>query len=538
MKNKTEKPKVSYTQNVETISIFGIDTSVCFHWNNSDKSNYSEKYFLRENRKSKKYRYLYRGTDNSSQYVIMAKDVELNRPIIYAIIDEVLKNSINSDSFIFYKKITEDDVWYFQASRDGMVLSGDSIVSYDDFLDILDEHVLVSDFPDDMLYVYTDKADEISSFSEVIEYGIIEIEEEVLNNLEFKIIKVSGLFGLGIGYYIFALFITSLYFLYSYIDDEIKIPEYPQSHGFKKVSELEEPIEWKMLSTIEADSFSEQVFINKYIEVIKSVPVNIVGWDVKSINYSGDKIVISYLMSKSGETTITDARPKIRSELIKSGISSDGMGFDYYAIDKTLKVIIPVDTRERVAGYESIEEYKDNMGYLKYKEEVRLLDGYKEEYKKANRDLLEHVEEMRDLPYFTRLYYLFNGRWLSDKEVMMRGASNLAKIYAKYMKKYKILPKLKPPEVNVMNKYLINIENIMDVYDYEQLHSAITFFPATSSFKDGSRKSSFKMRGIGLEMLKEKVDANKSIAPLRYKSARYDWIKSLWTIEGVLYEME
>ncbi len=537
MKKKQEKAKSNYTNNVETISIFGIEASVGFDWN-SGANNYSEKHFLRESRNSKKYRYLFRSSPDSSQYAIMAKSIDVQRPIIYAIIDEILGDKFKSESFIFYKKVTDDEVWYFQSSKDGLVISGDIIVPMDDFLDILDEHILVSDYPDDMLHIYTDSPDEIKDISEVIKYQLINIEAEVLNALEFKIIKVSGLFGVGFGYYFFFIFMLILYFAYSYIDSIIEIPEYPAGHHFKKVAELEEPIEWKVLSSITDKSFSDQVFISKYLSVISTIPVNIRGWDVKSINYKGDKIVILYKMSKRGKDTITKIRPLLKKHLIDNGMDSKNIGFDYYALDGVLKIIIELRKKETIAGYKSIKEYKGKMGYNDYMAGIEKLKTYKAKYTKENQSLLRLVDNMRGQSYFTRLFYLVNGRWGADKELLNISVSNLTSIYSSYRKEYKNLPKLKPPEKKVMEKYAIEIVDIMKVYNYAQEVSAIKFLPSTSSFKDGSRVSTFQMKGIGLGLLKQKVEANKQIAPLRYKSAKYDWIKSLWEVEGVMYEME
>ena len=133
------------------------------------------------------------------------------------------------------------------------------------------------------------------------------------------------------------------------------------------------------------------------------------------------------------------------------------------------------------------------------------------------------------------LHYI-EGGWEDDLIEISNKTAKSEKLYVRYNKILKEMKRDVRPNKEEISKRIILESEIMDLYNYEQVSAAIEFDQSGGKFRKGLRISSFKMDGIGLMDLNDKVERNKIIPQIRYLWVTYDWSNSTWRAEGVIYE--
>lgn len=523
---KTPAPK--------TVNYFNQDILVGLEWNDITKIEKKEIRVLKQNPPASYA--TENNTKDTKQIAFLDPEYHLHKVVTPEIIQKILSTNDDITShWVFFHQVDEEKVWFFICDELGFISSDtDRVVDVTEFMDILDEYILVSDIPDNLLKIFSNNFEIFDDFEDIIEKIIYEHSHAKLTGISKYNIKKF----LGVGLINFLLLCFSIILMIFHIKvDDILPPPEPSFKGFLPRVKITDPDpKWKMLDVISTKTSSYREFLFFLNNTVEEVPIDINGWALKGIFLINKEVTIIYTKDKTSTISHTVAKSNILKKLMDNKIvNSRG----------ELAVFIPIKRKEiRISFNLTPPKEFQEADYLEIKTNLGQKD--KELARKNSKKIgatfrsLTGQENVIVSDYFKNFsatkYYLFftSGHQeiqasLNNISVKKQKLSIAQKINNEVMEKMIIAPQ------DLLNQRATRSAKFDEIMAMDLENNFLKITPSPDKASKKFIKSTFKAKGVGLNNLIKNIEFLIKY-PFRYRSVEYKWKNSKWKLEGRIYE--
>lgn len=460
-------------------------------------------------------------------------------PIPSIIENIILNNNINGLWF-FVHEIDEDLIWYFVADENGHLdVNTDQVITKSSFYDILDEYILVADQQTQMF---------TSNFELPREFNEDVIESIISTGVLLRIIGQSRAVSLGkkkiLGlppYLFISLSISAIFSIIYFVLSTIISPlTQALSHqNLPRAVKAKDHIEWDKIREVLSDSRSYSFIENQVVKTTLDIPINIKGWDARSITFTPTTTTIIYTSSATSRIPLSSFLNTILTKYQSSSILDGNFSIDNFQATpsrKEVKVEWTSDYIEKIAGFSSIADYKRFLGEDVREEKIKKAKELKKEYGRIKTDITQILNKYSDKNTFELIYLEIAGDYELDTRrlISMSRALDLKK--NQYMDLLKIIKKPIVPNPAILDSITMIKGDIDKLFDFTKKTALIDIKQKRQEAKSGLIISTFNNSGIGLNKMIKSIEFLKEYLPIRVSKVSYDWMTSKWTLDGVIYE--
>lgn len=527
-----EEHEFKISANVKLITVDGFDAIVGLDWHEVPSKKYLKSRKFANEQPSRNT--LIHQSAEAIQIAFVDDDYKKEKPLTSIIVDEIVDKYDLTGHWVYFTRVDEDSIWYFIADENGYIEThSDRITPLSEFLDEIDEYILVSDIPDNILKIYSSDLRIFDDFEDIVEKIEFSITREMYDKSEFKVSKRKTI--------LFKFFLLLLFFvfgsLYFYLDNNLTYLEVKTDKRLKSVPKVKQDKSWETLKKITDNSMSPEFISNYFNNIVFDIPLNIVGWDLRNVILNNKQVVVSYTDVTNATTAITTAKDLIRSSLADKlkGLNATSIGFNTNPQRTQLEAYFSSSHTEKIQNFESVSDMIDASGYASQitasKKAKKLLQKYN-----SNSSLKMNLgAKYVDLSVMSLTYSKIFGDFSSDQSRVYEIDRDQLGLYNEYTELIDMITKpISPPE-EVWEHRQIDTKNITNIFDFQKKTGILVFKESTSKFNNNQRESLFDMKGVGLDSLVLDIKLMRAI-PARYYSVKYNWMTSVWEVKGVIYE--
>lgn len=458
------------------------------------------------------------------------------------IIAHILAQENVSSLWIFYASadIADGSVWCLVGDIDGVLhQSSEKFITEDELFELLDEHVLVSD---SKLNIFTDNPSFIDDFEDLSSLVVTEIDftddgffdTGIAKKLTDR--KVFGLppilFHISVLFFVFTAIVQlSSRFIEPPVFDMLS----PPKHVSDKIRFHHD---WKTLSPIYSKSQSITSFINNISSddsLLKMLPNNIYGWDLKDIQTNNDLLSFNLVLNSTGSSIgflkkylLTNTFPE---NLVKKYKPSISLNSD----NKAMNISISFTNKEEVFNGMEFLAYKESLRRNDVAKKINSANTIRASIQAINDEGVEYESKYMETGKISLVISFLLGHLTDDQETIDDLYEELDTLSTKHATLLTYINDLPRPDSSLLSSVLYDSDatslfsisqesHLFNVQYNTDADKPYTIFNVT--FKAPNTPNLLNI------LNKFKTIYN---VPLRIKTTNYNWLTSEWSITGEIY---
>lgn len=531
-KDLPEEIEFNLSENVRLITVDGFEAIVGLNWNEIPSKKYlkSRKFLTQQPSRNT----LVHQSGEAIQIAFVDDEYNKGKPLTSIIIDEIVNNFDLTGHWVYFTRVDEDSIWYFIADENGYIEPhSDRITPLSEFLDEIDEYILVSDIPDNILKIYSSDLKIFDDFEDLVEKVEFSITREMYDKSEFKINKRKTI----LFKFFFILLFAVMGSLYFYLDNNLTYLDVKVDKRLPSVPKVKQDKSWETLSKILDQSMSPEFISHYFNDMLFDIPLNTAGWDLRNIDLNNKQVIITYTSSPYSKVSITDLKTRTKQFLINNvkDLAEDDIGFNTNPNRTQLEIYFNASHHEKILTFDSVSDMVDASGYQSQVLDAKSAKKVLQKYNTNSMLKMNLASKYTSKSVISLTFDKIFGDFAADQSRVYEINRDQDIMFKEYTRLIDAIKKPISPPDEVWTHRQLDTNNITNIFDFQKKTDILVFKESSQKFKNNQRQSEFDMKGVGISELVSRIKTMKSI-PARYHSVTYDWMTSLWVVKGVIYE--